>query len=210
DNGSTAVEAALKMAFQYWRNRGQEQRRTFVTLEHAYHGDTVGAMSASEDSAFTQPFAPLLFRVRRAASPYCYRHPAGPDPAAVTAACLSEVERILTDAANPVAAVLIEPMLQGAGGMIIQPSEYLRGVRELCDRHDVLLIADEVLTGFGRTGKLFACEHGPIVPDVLCLSKALTAGYLPFAATLASDEVYRAFLSEDRTRTLFHGHSYTG
>jgi adenosylmethionine-8-amino-7-oxononanoate aminotransferase len=209
DNGSTAVEAALKMAFQYWRNRGQEQRRTFVTLEHAYHGDTVGAMSASEDSAFTQPFAPLLFRVRRATSPYCYRHPAGPDPAAVTAACFSDLERILSDADQPVAAVLIEPMLQGAGGMIIHPPEHLRGVRELCDRHDVLLIADEVLTGFGRTGKMFACEHGPIVPDIICLSKGLTGGYMPLAVTAATEAVYDAFLSDDRRKTFFHGHSYT-
>lgn len=209
DNGSTAVEAALKMAFQYWRNRGQDQRRTFITLEHAYHGDTVGAMSASEDSAFTQPFAPLLFKVRRGTSPYCYRHPAGPDPDAVTTACLADLERILTDEGDRIAAVLIEPMLQGAGGMIMHPPEYLRGVRRLCDQHGVLLIADEVLTGFGRTGKMFACEHGPISPDIICLSKGLTAGYLPLAVTAATEEVYAAFLSDDRRKTFFHGHSYT-
>jgi adenosylmethionine-8-amino-7-oxononanoate aminotransferase len=209
DNGSTAVEAALKMAFQYWRNRGQEQRRTFITLEHAYHGDTVGAMSASEDSAFTQPFAPLLFQVRRAQSPYCYRHPAGPDPSSVVTACLADLERLLKEEENSAAAVLLEPMLQAAGGMIIHPPEYLRGVRALCDRYDVLLVADEVMTGFGRTGKMFACEHGPIRPDIICLSKGLTAGYLPLAVTAATDEVYEAFLSDDRRKTFFHGHSYT-
>lgn len=209
DNGSTAVEAALKMAFQYWRNRGQEQRRTFITLEHAYHGDTVGAMSASEDSAFTQPFAPLLFKVRRTTSPYSYRHPAGPDPDAVTAGCLADLERLLVEEGKTVAAILLEPMLQGAGGMIIHPAAYLRGVRELCDRYGVLLIADEVLTGFGRTGKMFACEHGPISPDIICLSKGLTAGYLPMAVTAATEEVYNAFLSNDRRKTFFHGHSYT-
>lgn len=209
DNGSTAVEAALKMAFQYWRNQGQDQRRTFVTLEHAYHGDTVGAMSASEDCAFTQPFSPLLFKVRRATSPYWYRHAAGPDPDAVTAACLADLERILTEEADRIAAVLIEPMLQGAGGMIMHPPNYLRGVRRLCDQYGVLLIADEVLTGFGRTGRMFACEHGPISPDIICLSKGLTAGYLPLAVTAATEEVYGAFLSDDRRRTFFHGHSYT-
>lgn len=209
DNGSTAVEAALKMAYQYWRNRGQEQRRTFITLEHAYHGDTVGAMSASEDSAFTQPFSPLLFQVKRTTSPYCYRHPAGPDPAAVTAACLADLERLLSEGEGTIAAILIEPMLQGAGGMIMHPSEYLAGVRRLCDQYGTLLIADEVLTGFGRTGKMFACEHARIVPDIICLSKGLTAGYLPLAVTAATEAVYEAFLSDDRRKTFFHGHSYT-
>jgi adenosylmethionine-8-amino-7-oxononanoate aminotransferase len=209
DNGSTAVEAALKMAFQYWRNRGQEQRRTFITLELAYHGDTVGAMSASEDSAFTQPFAPMLFRVQRTTTPYSYRHPAGPDPAATAHACLADLERILGAEGDQIAAVLIEPMLQGAGGMIMHPPQYLAGVRRLCDQSGTLLIADEVLTGFGRTGKLFACEHAGITPDIICLSKALTAGYLPMAVTAATEEVYAAFLSDDRRKTFFHGHSYT-
>jgi adenosylmethionine-8-amino-7-oxononanoate aminotransferase len=151
----------------------------------------------------------MLFQVRRTSSPYCYRHPAGPDPGAVVAACLSDLERILTEEGKAIAAVLIEPLLQGAGGMIIHPAAYLRGVRELCDRYGILLIADEVLTGFGRTGKMFACEHGPISPDIICLSKGLTAGYMPLAVTAATDEVYEAFLSDDRRMTFFHGHSYT-
>jgi adenosylmethionine-8-amino-7-oxononanoate aminotransferase len=190
DNGSTAVEVALKMAFQYWRNRGDEQRRTFIVLENSYHGDTVGAMSTSAPSYFTAPFEPLLFRVERVN-------------------CLGSIERILSERGDAVAAVLIEPMLQGAGGMIMWPAEFLTGVRQLCDRHCTLLIADEVLTGFGRTGKMFACEHGPIAPDIICLSKALTGGYMPLGVTAATEDIYAAFLSEDRRRTFFHGHSYT-
>jgi len=188
DNGSTAVEVALKLAIQYWRNRGEPQRKTFITLHNAYHGDTVGAMSASEDSVFTQAFSTLLFSVERVRG-------------------LDDMERCLQ--AHPVAAVLIEPMLQGAGGMIVWPAEFVAGVRRLCDRYNTLLIADEVLTGFGRTGKMFACEHAEMTPDIICLSKALTAGYLPLGVTATTAPVYEAFLSDDRTRTFFHGHSYT-
>jgi adenosylmethionine---8-amino-7-oxononanoate aminotransferase len=188
DNGSTAVEVALKLAIQYWRNRGEPQRKTFITLHNAYHGDTVGAMSASEDSVFTQAFSTLLFSVERVRG-------------------LDDMERCLQ--AHPVAAVLIEPMLQGAGGMIVWPAEFVAGVRRLCDRYNTLLIADEVLTGFGRTGKMFACEHAAITPDIICLSKALTAGYLPLGVTATTAPVYEAFLSDNRTRTFFHGHSYT-
>jgi len=187
DNGSTAVEVALKMAIQYWRNRGEPQRRQFIALHNAYHGDTVGSMSASESSVFTRAFEPLLFPVERVAN-------------------LDELETRLNDS---VAAVIIEPMLQGAGGMIIWPSEFVAGVRQLCDRFGTLLIADEVLTGFGRTGKMFACEHAAITPDIICVSKALTAGYLPLGATATTAAVYDAFLSEDRSKTFFHGHSYT-
>jgi adenosylmethionine-8-amino-7-oxononanoate aminotransferase len=208
DNGSTAVEVALKLALQYWGNQGAP-RRTFVTLEHAYHGDTVGAMSASEDSIFTRPFAPLLFDVVRAPGPYPYRCPHQHGPLACAVHCLESLDALLARHAGEVAAVLIEPMLQGAGGMIVWPSEYLAGVRTLCDRHDTLLIADEVLTGFGRTGRMFACEHGAISPDIICLSKALTGGYLPLGATVTTGRIYDAFLSHDRTRTFFHGHSFT-
>jgi len=191
DNGSTAVEVALKLAIQYWRNLNQPQRQTFVTLHHAYHGDTVGAMSASEDSVFTRAFAPLLFQVERA-------H-----------ARLDDLERALAQLGNTAAAVLIEPMLQGAGGMLMQTPDFLAGVQTLCARHGVLLIADEVLTGFGRTGKMFACEHADVHPDIMCLSKGLTAGYLPMGATVATEKIFDAFLSDDRSKTFFHGHSYT-
>ncbi|MGH9594468.1 MAG: adenosylmethionine--8-amino-7-oxononanoate transaminase [Bryobacteraceae bacterium] len=187
DNGSTAVEVALKMAIQYWRNRGEPQRRTFIALRNAYHGDTIGAMSTSEDSVFTRAFQPLLFPVERAGN-------------------LEELEASLR---KSVAAVIIEPMLQGAGGMIVWPAEFVAGVRQLCDRYDTPLIADEVLTGFGRTGKMFACEHAAITPDIMCLSKALTAGYLPLGVTATSAAIYDAFLSEDHSKTFFHGHSFT-
>lgn len=191
DNGSTAVEVALKMAHQYWRNRGQSGRKTFIALHHAYHGDTVGAMSVSEESVFTEAFTPLMFPILRA-------H-----------ARAESVDALLRERGDEIAGVIVEPMLQGAGGMLIWPAEVLSAVRSLCDRYDTLLIADEVLTGFGRTGRMFACEHAAIAPDIVCLSKAITAGYLPLGATIASDAIYEAFLSEDRAKTFFHGHSFT-
>lgn len=190
DNGSTAVEVALKMAYQFWQNRGEPKRKTFVALENAYHGDTFGAMAASDASAFTAPFKHLLFNVRRAGN-------------------AEDIERIFRENAGEIVAVIIEPMLQGAGGMIVREKEFVAQVRILCDKHDVLLIADEVLTGFGRTGKMFACQHAEISPDIICLSKALTAGYLPLGATVATEEIYNAFLSDDRAKTFFHGHSFT-
>ena len=217
DNGSTAVEVAMKVAAQYWRNRGQPSRQTFVTLHHAYHGDTVGAMSASDRSVFTAPFASMLFDVARANAPYCYRCPVGLDRSSCRIECLDtggtssgrSLDAVLSALGDTVAAVLVEPMLQGAGGMIVWPKEFLAGVRRLCDAHDTLLVADEVLTGFGRTGRMFACEHAGIAPDVMCLSKALTGGYMPLGATLVTDDIYDAFLSVDRSRTFFHGHSFT-
>jgi adenosylmethionine-8-amino-7-oxononanoate aminotransferase len=223
DNGSTAVEVAMKMASQYWSNQGQ-RRRTFITLHHAYHGDTVGAMSASETSVFTEPFAPMLFDVVRAHAPYCYRCPLGLEHPRCEGECLGEVRPTGVDRqaweetlgqqlerhGAEVAAVLVEPMLQGAGGMIVWPPEFLAGVRRLCDRYGTLMIADEVLTGFGRTGRLFACEHAGVSPDIICLSKAVTGGYLPLGVTAATERIYEAFLSTDRARTFFHGHSFTG
>jgi adenosylmethionine---8-amino-7-oxononanoate aminotransferase len=195
DNGSTAVEVALKMAYQFWQNRGEE-RKTFVALANAYHGDTFGAMAASDDSAFTAPFKNLLCRIVRAASPDAENF-------------IENLEQILQKHAGDVAALIVEPLLQGAGGMIVWRAKDLLKIRRLCDEYGVLLIADEVLTGFGRTGKMFACEHAQITPDVICLSKGLTAGYLPLGATIAKEAIYEAFLSEDRRKTFFHGHSYT-
>ena len=189
DNGSTAVEVAVKLAVQYWINKGEPQRTRVVALHRAYHGDTVGAMSVSEDSIFTRAFTSLLFPVTRVDG--------------------SDLEHTLASLGDTAAAVIIEPMLQGAGGMIVWPVEFLAGVRRLCDRVGVLMIADEVLTGFGRTGRMFACEHAAVTPDIICLSKALTAGYLPLGATCTTDAVYEAFLSDDRSRTFFHGHSFT-
>ena len=209
DNGSTAVEVAMKLAVQYWHNRGEPKRQAFVSLHHAYHGDTVGAMSVSEDSLFTRPFASMLFDVHRAHAPYCFRCPLSLERASCDIDCLASLEAQLSRHADSTAAVLVEPMLQGAGGMIVWPPEFLAGVRRLCDQFDTLMIADEVFTGFGRTGRMFACEHAGVAPDIICLSKALTGGYLPLGATVATESVYEAFLSEDRTRTFFHGHSFT-
>jgi len=209
DNGSTAVEVAVKAALQYWRNIGQDRRRTFITLHYGYHGDTIGAMSVSADSLFTQAFAPLLFPVTRVHAPYCYRCPLGLERATCQIDCLSGLEEALQSHDGEVAGVLVEPMLQAAGGMVVWPAEFLSGIRRLCDRYGTLLIADEVLTGFGRTGRMFACEHAAVTPDIICLSKALTAGYLPLGATVVTDAVYQAFLSDDRSKTFFHGHSFT-
>jgi len=209
DNGSTAVEVAVKLAVQYWRNQGQPSRQRIVALHHAYHGDTVGTMSVSEDSVFTKAFSPLLFSVDRAHAPYCYRCPVNLQRETCGINCLDDLESRLKAGADRIAAVLVEPMLQGAGGMIMWPREFLDGVRQLCYRHGVLMIADEVLTGFGRTGRMFACEHAAVTPDIVCLSKALTAGYLPLAVTAATNAVYDAFLSDDRGKTFFHGHSFT-
>jgi len=151
----------------------------------------------------------LLFQVERAHAPYCFRCPLGLERRSCRIDCLSDLEQTLARLSDTAAAVIVEPMLQGAGGMIVWPREFLAGVRRLCDRFGVLLIADEVLTGFGRTGRMFACEHAEVTPDIVCLSKALTAGYLPLGATCTTEAVYDAFLSDDRSRTFFHGHSFT-
>ena len=209
DNGSTAVEVALKMAYQYWANRGEPERRTFVALKHAYHGDTVGAMSASHDSLFTAPFKPLLFRVERLGVPHDYLSSLDPARDGTASERLAEFENLLAERGSEIAAVIVEPMVQAAGGMLVWKAEMLRQLRRLCDRHGLLLIADEVMTGFGRTGKMFACEHGPVEPDLICLSKGLTGGYLPLAVTVTSDRVYDAFLGKGHSRTFFHGHSFT-
>lgn len=209
DDGSTAVEVALKMALQYWSNLGRPERREIIAFEHGYHGDTAGAMSVSDDSAFTAPFAGMRFRVHRAQSASCFRCPVGLRRESCRIECAQSLGKLLDESGNRVAAVIIEPMVQGAGGMIVHPPEFLQEVRELCTRHDVLLIADEVMTGFGRTGNMFACEHAGITPDLLCLSKGLTAGFLPMALTVATERVEAVFRSEDRLRTFFHGHSFT-
>ncbi|MBF0559394.1 MAG: adenosylmethionine--8-amino-7-oxononanoate transaminase [Nitrospirae bacterium] len=211
DNGSTAVEVAIKMAYQYWCHKGVKGRTSFLSLNNGYHGDTLGAVSVGGIDIFHSAFAPLLFNSFKAPSPYCYRCEMGETAPGCSFACLKGMEDILEKHGAEIAAVLIEPMVQAAGGMIVWPEGYLKGVRELCSRHDVLLIADEVATGFGRTGKMFACEHESVVPDIMCLSKGLTNGYLPLAATLTTDEIYGAFLGEFNDRkTFFHGHSYTG
>ncbi len=187
DDGSTAMEVALKMAWQYWQHRGQLQRKKFIAFTDAYHGDTLGAVSIGGIHLFHQTFQPLTFEVRRATN-------------------IAELKGLLND---EVVAVCIEPLIQGAAGMRLWPAGMLREVRGLCSH--TLLIADEVLTGFGRTGTMFACEHEGVVPDLMAVAKGLTGGYLPLAATLATQEIYDAFLGEyQEYKTFFHGHSYTG
>ncbi|MBK5220069.1 MAG: adenosylmethionine--8-amino-7-oxononanoate transaminase [Thermoleophilia bacterium] len=194
DSGSTAAEIALKMAFQYQQQRGERGRRTFVRLREAYHGDTIGSVSVGGIDLFHATYQPLLFET----------HAAEPGNAA-------DMERVLDAYADEVAAVIVEPLVQGAAGMIVHPPGYLRAVRELCDRHGVLLICDEVATGFGRTGTMFACEQEGVVPDFMCLAKGITGGYLPLAATLTTEAVYEGFLgAPEEQRTFYHGHTYTG
>ncbi|HLW44448.1 MAG TPA: adenosylmethionine--8-amino-7-oxononanoate transaminase [Candidatus Acidoferrales bacterium] len=209
DDGSTAVEVALKLAVQYWKNCGHANKRQIVALEHAYHGDTVGAMSVSDDSPFTAAFASLRIPVLRAHSAYCAHCPVGLTRATCQIECLDKLERLLSEHGDEIAAVIVEPLLQGAGGMIVHPQEFLSGVRRVTAAHDVLLIADEVLTGFGRTGRMFACERAGVVPDLMCVAKGLTGGFLPLAATFATDRIHDAFMGGDRARAFFHGHSYT-
>lgn len=208
DDGSTAVEVALKMAVQYWRNKGRPEKRGIVALEHAYHGDTAGAMSVSADSGFTEPFQELRFPVQRVHSAYCLRCPVGKHRSECAIDCVESLKTLLQENGEAIAAVIAEPLLQGAGGMIIHPAEFLQRVRMLCHEHEVLLIADEVLTGFGRCGKMFACDIAGIVPDLMCVSKGITGGLLPLGATLCTEAVHSEFAAAGQS--FFHGHSYTG
>jgi adenosylmethionine-8-amino-7-oxononanoate aminotransferase len=196
DSGSTAAEIALKMAFQYWQQQGgADARRTrFISLREAYHGDTIGSVSVGGIDLFHGAYGPLLFSALHAE----------PGDAA-------DMERLLASHAGEVAAVIVEPLVQGAAGMLVHPEGYLRDVRALCDEHGVLLICDEVATGFGRTGRMFACEHEGVSPDFMCVAKGITGGYLPLAATLTTERVYEGFLGRhEEFRTFFHGHTYTG
>lgn len=210
DNGSTAVEVALKLAVQYFSNQQRNEKREIVALEHGYHGDTAGAMSVSDDSAFTDPFRSMRYPVHRVHSAYCHRCPVGLKRETCHIECVLQIETLLAERADRIAAVIVEPLLQAAGGMIVHPVEFLQKIRAVCTRHEALLIADEVLTGFGRTGKMFACDLAGIVPDLMCLSKGITGGFLPMGVTLCTDQVEAAFRSEDRKHTFYHGHSYTG
>jgi len=210
DDGSTAVEVALKLAVQHFSNTRRIEKREIVALEHGYHGDTAGAMSVSDDSPFTDPFRSMRYPVHRVHSAYCYRCPVGLRRESCHIECAGQLETLLEERGDKIAAVIVEPLLQAAGGMIVHPVEFLQRVRAACSKHDVLLIADEVLTGFGRTGKMFACDLAGVAPDLMCLSKGITGGFLPMGVTLCSDRVEMAFRSENRLHTFYHGHSYTG
>jgi len=212
DNGSTAVEVGLKMAYQYHCHKGEPQRSRFLRLQHAYHGDTIGSMSVGGISIYHDTFKPLLFSTIEAPAPYCYRCPMGKnDPATCGMACLDALEQLIVEHREQLAGMMMEPLLQGAGGMLVHPAGYLKRVRQLCDRYGVLLITDEVATGFGRTGSMFACQQEGVTPDIMAISKGLCAGYLPLAATLATEEIYQAFLGNyAELKTFFHGHTFTG
>jgi len=213
DSGSTAVEIALKIAFQRQRQRGEPHpsKVKFVTFVNAYHGDTIGSVSVGGIDLFHAMYKPLLFHSHKAPSPHCYRCHLGLKHPSCGIACLDALEDILKERSGEIAGVIIEPLVQGAAGMITAPAGHLRRVRELCNTYDVLMIADEVAVGFGRTGRMFACEHEGVTPDIMTLAKGITGGYIPLAATLVTDEVFSAFLSRyEEGKTFYHGHTYTG
>ena len=211
DNGSTAMEVAVKMAYQYQVHAGLPERSRFITFNHAYHGDTLGAVSVGGIGIYHTTFKPLMFETMQAPAPYCYRCELGCSKSSCNMECVNAVEELMERNAGQIAGLVIEPLVQGAGGMIVQPAGFLSRVRELCDRYDILMIADEVATGFGRTGKMFACNHEGVVPDIMAISKGIAAGYLPLAATVTTEKVYSAFLgSYSELKTFFHGHTFTG
>ena len=213
DNGSTAVEIALKMAFQYHQqaDTGDPNKTRFISLTHAYHGDTIGSVSVGGIDLFHATYKSLLFPSIHVESPYCYRCPFGKTQASCNFECFKNLEETIEAHCHEAAAFVIEPLVQGAAGMLVQPPGYLKKVRELCTKHDVIMIADEVAVGFGRTGKMFACEHEGVTPDIMAVAKGISGGYMPLAATLTSEKIYRGFLGDyDEFKTFFHGHTYTG
>jgi adenosylmethionine-8-amino-7-oxononanoate aminotransferase len=222
DSGATATEVAFKLAAQYWHNIGRGEKCEFVGFAEAYHGDTFGAMSVGRTEAFHKPYFPMLFKTHFAPTPFVYRYPimAGTslgdldisgDVAGVRFMALVRLEKILQEHSQTIAAVCIEPIVQGAAGIIVHPPGFLINVRKLCDKYDVLMIADEVAVGFGRTGKMFACEHENVRPDLMCVAKGISGGYLPLAATFATQKIFDAFLGDPwEGKTFYHGHTYTG
>ncbi|PID04294.1 adenosylmethionine--8-amino-7-oxononanoate transaminase [Sporosarcina sp. P2] len=210
DSGATAVEIAVKMAYQYWQNKGLEKKTRFVTVSNGYHGDTVGTMSVGSIELYHKVYTSLLFNALVIPFPSVYRHPSG-DANTVRDESLRQLRLLFEERHEEIAGMVLEPMIQGAGGMNTMPAGYLKGVEKLCKEFNVLLIVDEVATGFGRTGKMFAVEHEDIKPDLMTVAKGLTGGYLPVAATFATEEIYNAFYGEyEEMKTFFHGHSYTG
>ena len=210
DSGSASVEVALKMAYQYWQLKGQKSKTTFLKLKNAYHGDTLGSVSVGGISLFHEIFHPLLFKTFKVDAPYRYRDSFTAGESGYAKFCASKVEVVLKKHRKKICAIVMEPLMQGAAGMLDQPQGYLRLVKKLSKKYNVLLIIDEVATGFGRTGKMFACEHENVTPDILCVAKGITAGYLPLSATLTTEDVYNAFLGEyGELKAFFHGHTYS-
>lgn len=209
DDGSTAVEVAIKMAFQYWQHKGKPEKRKFIALSQAYHGDTIGTVSVGGIDLFHRVFQPLLFEPYHVPSPSCY-HCKITQNCDCHMQCIDVLEQVLKVHQHEIAGFIIEPMVQAAAGMLMAPAGYLKKVRELTQQYNVLLIADEVATGFGRTGRMFACANENVSPDLMCISKGITGGYMPLAATLTTDEIYDAFLGDmQEKKTFYHGHSYT-
>lgn len=209
DSGATGVEIAIKMAFQYWHNRGQRTKKSFITMNQAYHGDTIGAVSVGAIPLYHDVFRPMLFPSHVIPYPHAYRHKGG--AAAAMQETLTALSALLQHRDKEIAALIVEPIVQGASGIIVMPPGCLHEIARLCRRHNVLLIADEVATGVGRTGEMFACDLEGVSPDLMVVGKGLTGGYLPVAATLATDEVYDAFYGDyEEQKTFFHGHSFTG
>ncbi|WP_377890976.1 adenosylmethionine--8-amino-7-oxononanoate transaminase [Alkalihalobacillus sp. R86527] len=210
DSGAEAVEIAVKMAYQYWQNKGREKKQKFISVKNGYHGDTIGAVSVGAIDIFHQVYGPLMFKGFKMPVPNVYRHETG-DPIACRDECLQGLEDVLKEHHDEIAGLTIESMVQGAGGMIVMPEGFLSGVRELCTKYDVLMIVDEVATGFGRTGAMFACNHEDVEPDLMAAGKGITGGYLPIAITYTTEEIYEAFYDDyENLKTFFHGHSYTG
>ena len=209
ENGASAIEVALKMAVQYWTQRGRPERNRIVALEGAYHGDTLGAVSVGGDGPFRDVYAPLLFEPLRIPNPYAYRCSLCEGEGACNDRCIDALDRLLAERGDEVAAVIVEPRVQGAAGMLVAPEGHIERIRRACDAHEVLMIADEVLTGFGKSGAMFACDLEGVSPDLMVLGKGLTGGYLPLSATVASDEIYDAFYGADGDK-FFHGHTYAG
>ncbi len=209
-DGASAVEAALKIALQYWHNIGRGEKKLICSLENAYHGDTLAAVAVGYIPRFHKPFEALMPRVLRAESPSCSSCRYGTDPSRCNLECFHSMETILNENADTLAAVIIEPLCQGAAGMRTYTPRYLQRLSQECQRRDILLIVDEIAMGFGRTGRMFAFEHAGITPDIVCLGKALTAGYLPMSATIVREEIYQSFRDTPNDHTFYHGHTFSG
>lgn len=213
DSGSTAVEVAIKIAFQYQQQapEGDPRRTKFISMTDAYHGDTIGSVSIGGIDLFHTTYRSLLFNSYKARTPYCYRCASDKTYPSCNFECIAQVEELMKTHAHEIAAFVIEPLVQGAAGILVHPAGYLSKIRELCDKYNIIMIADEVAVGFGKTGKMFACEHENVKPDIMTLAKGITGGYMPLAATLVSEKIFRGFLSEyEEFKAFFHGHTYTG
>ena len=199
------------MAYQYWYQKGKPEKKYFVSMTDSYHGDTLGSVSIGGIDIYKEIFKPLVFETLKVCAPYCYRCPNNLEKNTCNIKCLDEVENLFEQRHNEIAAIIVEPLVQGAAGMRVYPAKYLNRLRKLCDKYDILLIDDEVAMAFGRTGKYFAFEHAGIKPDIFCVAKGITAGYIPLAATIATEKIYKEFYDDfSKLKTFYHGHSFTG